>query len=185
MFTTESSLSRFLPHKFPNQPTLSFPLTPNQTHNTVSNPILPNGTIVSNNTIENIVSNNTLPNGTIVSNSIVPNGNIELYNPVLNGNFVPNGNIALSNLVPNDNIVPNDNFVSNNPVSNGNFVPNGNIESYNLVLDDNTVSNDLKSPDHIVTCSIVDNSNLSFPSASIRSIIGIDFTFYSHLYFDL
>ena len=115
----------------------------------------------------------------------MPNGNIELYNPVLNGNFVPNGNIELYNSVSNGNFVPNGNFLSKNPVPNGNFVPNRNIESYNPVTNGNIVSNSLKPPDHIVTCSIVDKSNLSFPSVSIRTVNGIDFTFHSHLYFDL
>ena len=70
---------------------------------------------------------------------------------------------------------------------NGNFdiVPNGNFDSDNPVPNSNVVSHSITPPDNIVTYSVVDKSNLSFPSASILTVNGIDFTFHAHLYFYL
>ena len=140
-----------------------------------------------------------MPNGNF---DIVLNGNFDSDNPVPNGK--PNSNTDSFNLVHNgtSDIVLNGNFDSDNPVSNGksdrntdlfNLVPNGNFDivpnvnfnSDNPVLDGNVFSHSIKPPDNIVTCSIIDKSDLSFPSASIRTVNGIDFTFHSHFYFDM
>ena len=177
--TTISPASHLLPNKFASQPALSFPLISNPTNNTVSHPTVPNGNF-----------------------DIVPNGNFDSDNPVPNGK--PNSNTDLFNLVPNGifDIVPNGNINSDNPVPNGksnsntdlfnlvpngilDIVPNGNFDSDNSVPNGNVVSHSITPPDNIVTYSVVDKSNLSFPSASIRTVNGIDFTFHSHLYFDL
>ena len=159
--------------------------------------IVPNGNLDSDNPVPNGKPNsntdsfNLVPNGNF---DIVPHGNFDLDNSVSNGkpisntklfNLVPNGNF---DIVPNGNSdsdshvpngKPNNNTVSFNLVPNGNFdiVPNGNFDLDNL--------HSIKPPDNIVICSVIDKTDISFPFSSIRTTNGIDFTFHSHLHFDL
>ena len=71
--------------------------------------------------------------------------------------------------------------------------PNGNIVSNSIALNGNIVSHSITPIGKIVPHNIVDEPNLlllkhisySFPSASIRHVNGIDYTFHSNLYFDV
>ena len=112
------------------------------------------------------------PNNNTVSHPTLPNGTIVFHN-------------TLTNTVSHNTFL-NGTIVSNNTVTNGHIV------SHSTVSNGNILSNSIETPENIVTCNIVDKSNLSllkhvsysFPSASIRNVNGIDFTFHSHLYFD-
>ena len=121
---------------------------------------------------DNLDSDNPVPNGK-------PNSNTDSFNFVPNGNFdiVSNGNLDSDNPVPNGKPDSNTDLFNLVPNGNSDIVPNGNCDSDNL--------HSIKPPDNIGTCSAIDKSDLSFPSASIRTVNGIDFTFHSHLYFDL
>ena len=117
---------------------------------------------------------------------------ISIWSPLANV-VSPNASMSfllfhiVSNRTVSYSIAPNNTIVSNDISSNGNIVSNS------IALNGNIVSHSITPIGKIVPHNIVDEPNLlllkhisySFPSASIRHVNGIDYTFHSNLYFDV
>ena len=93
-----------------------------------------------------------------------------MFNRIVSYSIAPNGTIVSNNIAPNGDIFSNSIALNRNIVSNS-ISPIGNIVSHNIV----------DSPNFLLSKHI----SYSFPSAFIRHINGIDFTFHSNLYFDV